>query len=153
MSERIIRRTRAVARGVLRQENNHIKDIDERMQSIARIRQEMLAAAQQISELEKEVEELMKKGKLEEHQYLDLLAHFVETKTNASTFVDPKVLYAKLKDKNDFFSVVKVQVGELKSVMTEKEIEAVAKITPGKVTGTKFEIIVPKDKAGRGKAK
>lgn len=150
MAERIIRRTRAVARGALRKENTVNKDIDERMQSIAQHRALLLESQEEINRLEAEVKGIMENAKMEEHECMGLLAHFVETKSNSSTFVDPKKLRAVLKKDEDFYACVKVQAGELKTYLSEKEIANIAKITPGKVTGTKFEIIQPKTTVGKG---
>jgi hypothetical protein len=146
----MIRRTRAVARGALRKVDTHNDDIDERMQSIARHRASVLESQQEINRLEGEVEALMKEAKQEEHECMGLVAHFIETKSNASTYVDPMKLRKVLKDDKEFYACVKVQTGELKTFLSEKEIANIAQVTPGKVTGTKFEIIQPKTAVGKG---
>ena len=58
-----------------------------------------------------------------------MAAEFKESFSNTKTEIDPKKLYSKMKDKDEFFSVVKVSLGELKQVMTEKEINQIATIT------------------------
>lgn len=151
MTERILRRTRAVARGALRAEPTNLSDINSRLQSIADIRKNMLEELEQVTALEKEVEELMAKGKIQEHEAFGLVAQFVEVKSNSSTEIDPAVLRKQLKTDKDFFSCVKVQMTAVKQFLSEREIAAIAKITPGKVTGTKFQVIQPKTKVGKGK--
>lgn len=151
MTERIIRRSRGPLRGAGRTEPTNLSDINDRLQSIANIRKNMLEELEQVTALEKEVEELMAKGKIQEHEAFGLVAQFVEVKSNSSTEIDPAVLRKQLKSDKDFFSCVKVQMTAVKQFLSEREIAAIAKITPGKVTGTKFQVIQPKTKVGKGK--
>lgn len=150
MSERIIRRTRAVARGALRQENTVLADINERMQSIAQKRLEMASALEDIDTLEREVEGLMKTAKMNEHEAYGLLAQFVEVKTNDKREITPAQLHKVLPKQADFDACVKVQLGALSTFLTEQEISKLGTFTAGKVTGTKFQIIQPKAKVGKG---
>lgn len=150
MTERIIRRTRAVARGALRQENTVLADINERMQSIAQKRLEMVSALEEIDTMEREVESLMKSAKMNEHEAFGLLAQFVEVKTNDSREITVEELRKAMKNDKEFFACLKVQLTPLKQFFTELEIRNMGKFTPGKVTGTKFQIIQPKAKVGKG---
>lgn len=150
MTERIIRRTRAVARGALRQENTVLADINERMQSIAQKRLEMVSALEEIDTMEREVESLMKSAKMNEHEAFGLLAQFVEVKTNDSREITVEELRKAMKNDKEFFACLKVQLTPLKQFFTELEIRNLGTFHPGKVTGTKFQIIQPKAKVGKG---
>lgn len=151
MSEdRIIRRTRAVARGALRQEDSHVKDIDERLQSIALARLAMATQLEEIAGWEREVEALMKQAKMSTHEAFGLVAEFVEVKTNQTKEVTVEACRKALKNDKDFYACLKVQLTTLKTFLSENEIDRIAKITPGKVTGQKFQIIQPKTKVGKG---
>lgn len=152
MSEdRIIRRTRVVARGALRQESTHLGDINQRMQLIAETEAEIRAKLETIEAAKSEVEDLMKAAKITSHEHLGLVAEWVETKTNSSTEVTVESARKAIRNDKDFFSVLKVQMGPLGKVLSENEIKAISKVTPGAVTGTKFQIVQPKKKAGKGK--
>jgi len=147
--ERIIRRTRTVARGVLRQEPTHLGDINQRMQLIAEAEAEIRKTLEAIETAKAEVEDLMKAAKLTTHEHLGLIAEWVETKTNSSTEVSVEAARKAIRNDKDFFSVLKVQMGPLGKVLSENEIKAIAKVTPGQVTGKKFQIMQPKKKAGK----
>lgn len=66
-------------------------------------------------------------------------AKIVDVMSKTSKDIDP----AKVKDSlglEDFMKVVKVSATELKQFMSEREINAVSKITPAKVTGNKLVV-------------
>lgn len=149
MTDRLIRRSRAVRRGALRQEDTVITEIDERMQLIAQNQKTIAELMDQIEADTRFVEEAMSAAKISEHDHAGLLAHWIETKTNASTEYDLAKLLKKL-GQADFMKVVKAQAGEVKKFLSEREIGEVSTTTPGKKTGDKFEIIVPKTKTGKG---
>lgn len=152
MSEdRIIRRTRAVSRGVLRQVPTHMGDINERMQLIANAERDIAAKLEEIETAKSEIENLMTAAKMKTHEHLGYVAEFIETKTNEKKDVSVEAARKALKSDKDFYSVLKVQLGALGDVLSEREINAIATVTPGKVTGTKFQVVVPKKKAGKGK--
>lgn len=81
----------------------------------------------------------MKQVGMETHEYGDWIAYYKEQKSNTSREVDPHKLYNKLSEK-DFFACVKVSLTELATVMTESEINAIAKVIPGQVKGKKFTV-------------
>lgn len=147
--ERIIRRTRRVAAGHLRAEPTNLGDINTRMQSIADSEREIANQLELIEANKKEIEALMTAAKLEQHEFLGYVAEWVETKTNASTEVTVEAARKAIRNDKDFFSVLKVQMGPLGKVLSENEIKAISKVTPGQVTGKKFQVIVPKKKAGK----
>jgi prefoldin subunit 5 len=149
--ERILRRTRAVSRGALRAVPTNTGDIEERMQSIARLQTEMTEKAEEVSRLTAEVEELMTTAKKTTHEAFGLVAEFVDVKTNSSTEVTVDAARKALKKDSEFYSVLKVQMAPLKKLLSEREITAISKVTPGAVTGTKFVITQPKKKVGKSK--
>ncbi len=85
-----------------------------------------------------------------------LEAALVDVFSNEKKEIDPKTLFNhKGFKREDFFTVVKVQIGELAKVMAENEIKQIAKITTAKKTGTKLVVkpikTVVTTKPARGK--
>lgn len=115
------------------------KKLDDVFAAIEELEAEKSKIEVGISENVERLQTLMKQAGLEVHEYADWIAYYKEQKTNTSREVDPHKLYNKLSEK-DFFACVKVSLAELATVMTETEINAIAKVTPGQVKGKKFTV-------------
>lgn len=65
------------------------------------------------------------------------------TKSNSKKEIDPKVLFKELKRlgrEEDFWDVIKVQLGATEKVLTEREVNTIATHTPAKITGTAITV-------------
>lgn len=148
LETRRITRRKVVLRTTARDSEKVQKQLDELLQSIAKLQLEVDEATQRKVDFEKQVEKLMRGYKIPKHEWGELVAQIVDTFSRTSKEVDPQKLYNKLNEK-DFFSCVKVQLTELAKIMSEKEIEAIATIEHSKKTGDKFEIVRPKKKVSK----
>jgi hypothetical protein len=85
-----------------------------------------------------------------DYEAYGLRAEFVDTKTNDKREITVEELRKAMKNDKDFFACLKVQLTPLAQFFTELEISKMGTFTAGKVTGTKFQIIQPKTKVGKG---
>lgn len=125
------------------------KRADKILSVIEALEAEKTKAEAAIADRVAELEQTLTKAGIESHEFGDWAAYVKEQKTNATREVDPLKLYNKLSEK-DFFACVKVSLTELAQVMTESEINAIAKVTPSKVKGKKF-VVERKAKKAKGR--
>lgn len=74
------------------------------------------------------------------------VAEIKDVISRESSEIDPKVLFNKCKNREEFFAMVKVQMVAVKDYMSLNEINAIAKKTVAKKTGTKLVIMPAKFK-------
>lgn len=120
--------------------------VDDAMQAIALNMKKIEDLQQENARLKSEVEALMRKGELTTHDYKELRALFKDQYTSRQRFIDPQKLYNVLKEK-DFFACIKVQMEPLSQVLSENEINKIAKVTEPVKKGTDFIIERTKQKA------
>lgn len=120
--------------------------VDTAMQAIALNMKKIEDLQQENLRLKSEVEALMLQGNLTTHDYKELRALFKDQYTSRQRFIDPQKLYNTLKEK-DFFACIKVQMEPLSKVLSENEINKIAKTTEPVKKGTEFIIERTKQKA------
>ena len=115
--------------------------ITDALKSIAKLQRVLAETAKAIDVQEEVIKKdmlFLKKGAFTDGV---LEAQIVTTFSNEKKEVDAKTLFNhKGFTREDFFSVVKVQIGELAKFMAENELKTIAKITPPKKTGTALKI-------------
>ena len=107
-------------------------------------------ANERIEQIKEEVGPLLNTLGKESHEFEDMVAKIVKKMTQRSRVVDPMKLYNKLPEK-DFFPCVKVQLEALKNILTDPEIDKIAKITEPQQVGTELKIERAKKAAGKSK--
>ncbi len=133
-----------------------INKITDDLKLIAKLNRQIVETATAVGTAEARVKENMLIAK--ETHFSDgvLEAALVDTYSSESKEIDPRVLFKhKGFKREDFFTVVKVQIGALQKVMAENEIKQIAKVTPAAKTGTVLKIKAVKTvvttKPARGK--
>ncbi len=115
--------------------------ITDQLKLIAKLNREVVERAKQIEAAEAVIEKNMKDAKIQNFSDGVLEAAMVDTYSNEKKEVDPKTLFNKKGfTRDNFFAVVKVQIGELSKFMAENEVKAIATITEAKKTGTALKI-------------
>ncbi|HGS7906820.1 TPA: hypothetical protein ACMFP1_002938 [Pseudomonas aeruginosa] len=146
-----VRRLRRPAATVEREDKAKAeKELNTKLQLIAVELAKVEAATDAMEALRNRVGELLRTLGKSDHEFAGISAAWKDEMTRASREVDPHKLYNKLAEK-DFFAVVKVSLGELGKVLTEDEIDAIAKTIPATKKGQK--LVVERKKAAAGRRK
>lgn len=144
-------KTNAKSEAALKAIDNHLQLIaiaQERIDYLKnRIQPDINKEQAEIDRLKGVLEAELKAAKLPGYTNGVMSASFQDIMSRASREIDAAKVQKALSPA-DFLKVVKVQVTELKTVMSEREINNVSITTPAKKTGTRFvvEKVEPKKK-------
>lgn len=116
-----------------------LADMQKDMQEVEKLLTQLDQVEGKISTYRDRVEKAITELGLTEHIFGSMVAKNVDSYSNATTEVPVAAVYNKLPEK-DFLTVVKVQMGSLRQLLSEAEIKRIAKVTPGKLTGKKFTL-------------
>lgn len=123
--------------------------IEDSLKSIAKLNRQIADAAAAIAAEEQLIEQQFKIAGVMQHSDGVLEAAMVDTYSNKKQEVDAKKLFnMKGFQRDHFFEVVKVQMGDLKKFLAENEINAISTTTPSKKTGTTLKITPVKPVVG-----
>lgn len=115
--------------------------IKTRLQLIATKMGTITLATNEIKVAKDEIEKLMRKHTINDFSDGRLEASIKTKYSNEKKEIDPlKLFNLKGMNRTNFFSMVKVQIGEVGKFLSENEIRAIAQITPPKVTGEELVI-------------
>lgn len=118
--------------------------LDKRIEEYMAARQTLMQAQNTISDLEESMYLAMKTNGLSEYSHAGVKLSEVESKTNKSTTIDPRKYYDAVEDLEEFLDTITVPVTKARKVLSEREIEKIATVVEGRVTGKKLKIALPK---------
>lgn len=124
------------------------KDLHHELETIGKEMLKIDALQEQIEERKARCQELMKSLGILRADYMGIEASEVEEWTKPQRVVDPKTIYSKLSEK-DFLQVITVNLTKLGTLMTDNEIEKIAKKEKAQLKGTKFVVKRLGAKAGK----
>lgn len=124
-------------------------DIAEKLKLISQNNAIIDDAKMETDKLTAEIDELMRKHKLNGITDGKLVAELVEQFTRESRFIDPQRFHAACVREADFWACIEVMVTKAKEVMGTKELDKISKITPSKSQGVVLKIKEYKTEAKR----
>ena len=107
-----------------------LQDAEQMLTQIALEEQRIAAITQTIANDRDKLEELLKLAGVNGVEANGYKAEFFTPWSRQTKTVDPQTLFNKVKDRENYFSMVKVQITELANFFSAKEIENMAVIAP-----------------------
>lgn len=138
----LLRRLRVVANNAglrQRQAQQAREEIDLHLKSIATLDDRIDSLLVELNAEHAKVEELLRAAKIDEHSDGRYKAMIEPVATRQSRTVDAKRFKNAVADK-DFWSCIKVNITEAAKILSERELNDISTIEPGKITGYAFKL-------------
>lgn len=113
--------------------------MDAHLQTIANLDVELDDVMARLEKEHEAVEKILRESKLGKHSDGKYTVSIDEVVSRSSRTVDPKRFKASVTDK-DFWGCVSVSVTKAEKVLSERELNEISRIEPGKVTGYAFKL-------------